>query len=203
MAGTIPFKDHSEEPSGGALAQAEPQLSGQFTTRDGYPLSYRLIRAADARLLIDLFDRLSPESRRRRFHANLEHLSGEAKWERASALANVDNRTLGGAVLAIERDADGCEQVVGVARLARPPDQPHSPEAEVAVVVRDDFQGRGVGSELLRRMARLAQQMGVRTLVAEIEADNEAALRLFRGLALPAETTAHRGLVVMRIQTPG
>jgi RimJ/RimL family protein N-acetyltransferase len=162
-----------------------------------------LIRAADARLLIDLFMRLSPESRRRRFHTNLENLSSEAKWERAAALADVDNRTLGGAVLAVVRDANGCEQIVGVARLARYPDQPDSPEAETAVVVRDDFQGRGVGRELLRRMVLLAKQMGVRTIIAEIEADNEAALRLFRRLELPGETDVRRGLVVMRMQVPG
>jgi RimJ/RimL family protein N-acetyltransferase len=117
-------------------------------------------------------------------------------------MADVDNRTLGGALLALARDDQGCEQAVGVARLARQPAQPDSPEAEAAVVVRDDFQGRGVGSELLRRLVLLAKQMGVRTLIAEIEADNEIAIRAFRALNLPTETTIRSAEVAMRIEVP-
>jgi L-amino acid N-acyltransferase YncA len=89
-----------------------------------------------------------------------------------------------------------------VARLAREPDHPDSPEAEVAVVVRDDFQRCGVGRELLRGLVRLAKQMEVRTLIAQIEADNEPALRLFRSLGLPSETTVSRAEVEMRFAVP-
>jgi RimJ/RimL family protein N-acetyltransferase len=175
---------------------------GWFLTRDGRRLAVRTIRAADARLLIDLFARLSSESRRRRFRINLDRLDHEAKWDAARVLAGVDNRTWGGAVVAVDRDAQGCEELVGVARLAREPAHPDSPEAEVAVVVRDDFQGRGVGRELLRGLVRLAKQMGVRTLIAQIEADNEPALRLFRSLGLPSETTVSQAEVEMRLAVP-
>jgi RimJ/RimL family protein N-acetyltransferase len=181
---------------------AGAQEPAWFLTRDGRRLAVRTLRAPDARLLIDLFDRLSSESRRRRFRIKVDQVDSKAKWEHARVLARVDNRTVSGAVVAVDRDAYGCEQLVGVARLAREPAHPASPEAEVAVVVRDDFQGCGVGRELLRGLVRLAGQMGVRTLIAQIEADNEPALRLFRSLGLPSETTVSRAEAEMRFAVP-
>lgn len=182
----------------GTLAEAPPC----FTTRDGVCLRARSIQPDDAARLIDLFDRLSSESRRRRFHFNPDNLSDEMKWKTACALADVDNRGQGGAVAALEVDAAGVESIVGVARLGRPESEPNSPEAEAAVVIRDDYQGRGVGTELLRRMVLLAKQMRVQTIVAIIEADNEPALQVFRNLALPVVVRTHRAETEMRFEVP-
>ncbi|MCB0048160.1 MAG: hypothetical protein KDE24_01250, partial [Caldilinea sp.] len=60
-----------------------------------------LIRPADAPLLEDLFYRLSPESRWRRFHALTDGIPPERIAEQAGTMANVDNRTLEGAVVAV------------------------------------------------------------------------------------------------------
>ncbi len=173
-----------------------------FWTLDGALLYLRLLRPADAAGLIDLFERLSSEARRRRFHAGADRVSDELKLEAAQQLANVDNRTLGGAVIALERTTEGRERIVGVARLARPADQPHAPQAEAAVVVRDDMQGRGVGTELLRRLVLLARQMHVSSILAVIEADNLPALRVFRNLNLPYQLSVSHGETHMVIQVP-
>jgi acetyltransferase len=173
-----------------------------FKTRDGHKLSSRLIQPADAPLLLDLFERLSSETRRRRFHIAVDHVSEELKRQTALELAHVDNRTQGGAVLALDKDEQGQPHIVGVARLARPAGQPDHPEAEAAIVVRDDFQGRGVGTELLRRMVLLAKQMQVKTIIAAIEADNLAAIKLFRALGLPTQTHTSHGEMEMRITAP-
>ncbi len=121
--------------------------------------------------------------------------------EEAERLANVDNRTQGGAVIALEQDADG-EHVVGVARLMRPAGQPDAPDVEAAITVRDDYQGRGMGTELLRRMVLLAKRMQAKTIVAEIEADNYAAVRLFRELNLTTVSTTSHGETTMRMEVP-
>jgi acetyltransferase len=183
-------------PYAGTLDQAP----SWFTTTDGYRLVGRVIHADDAPRLIDLFDQLSSETRRRRFHLNVDNLSEEVKRETARRLAEVDNRTLGGAVLAIDVEDRG--RIVGVARLGRAAGQPDSPEAEAAIVVRDDFQGRGVGRELLRRLVLLAKQMRVQTIVAVIEMDNLRALRAFRELGLPTETVTRRGETILHIAVP-
>ena len=174
----------------------------RFRTRTGRRVHMRLLAPDDAARLRDFFYSLSPESRRRRFHADVEHINDETITEASVRLTDVDNKTLGGAVIALAPEEDG-EAIVGVARLARPPGRPDSPEAEAAITVRDDFHGEGLGLELLRRMMLLARRMNIKTVVAEIEADNHAAIRLFRRLNVPTETEVDYGLVVMRLAVPG
>jgi acetyltransferase len=172
-----------------------------FTTRDGRKIHSRLLTPGDSNLLIDLFDTLSPEARRRRFHFAADQLSRDAVMDGAVRLSNVDNKTSGGAVLALE-DVNGAERIVGVARLMRPPDDPDSPDLEAAIVVRDDYQGAGIATELLRRMVLLARQMNGKTIVAEIEADNYPAIKLFRELDLPMTSTTSHAETTLRIQVP-
>lgn len=173
----------------------------EIVTRDGKRISCRLMQPTDAPLLVELFHRLSPESRRRRFHYPVDVIEDEKMLEVARRLADVDNRTLRGAVAAVEDEADG-EQIVGVARLMRPMGQPDSPEVEAAITVRDDYHGRGVGTELLRRMVLLAKRMQAKYIVAEIEADNYAAVRLFRELNLITISTTTHGETTMRMEVP-
>jgi GNAT superfamily N-acetyltransferase len=116
-------------------------------------------------------------------------------------MADVDNRTAEGAVLALHGRGED-EEIVGVVRLARPEGKPASPEAEAAVVVRDDFHGQGVGTELLRWMVLLAKVMHVETIVALFQSDNEDAMRLFRELGLPYILRVHAGETEMRIEVP-
>jgi acetyltransferase len=117
-------------------------------------------------------------------------------------LANVDNRTAQGAVVAAQRHDRGGEELVGVARLARPLNALDSPIADAAIVVRDDFQGQGVGRELLRRMVLLAKQMGVRTIRAVFSSYNESAIQLFRELGLPYTIDIEHGETEMLIAVP-
>lgn len=171
-----------------------------FKTRAGTTLRLRLLHRDDVGRMIELFDKLSPESRRRRFHTGVEHVSRDLVNQRAYELADVDNQQQG-AVVTTCTDKQG-EHIVGVVRLARPPGQPTHPEAEAAIVIRDDFQGQGVGTELLRWMVLLAKEMKVKTIVATFHADNESAIRLFRELNLPSTLTIHRGETEMRIEVP-
>lgn len=181
--------------------QSLDAVSPEFTTRDGHTLSSRLIRPTDAAELLAFFERLSSATRRRRFHTDADHLSLERKQEIARELADVDNLTDGGAVLAIDRGVDGTEQIVGVARLARLGGD-DSKLMEAAVVVQDDYHGRGVGTELLFRMVLLAKQMQAEMMLAEFEPTNQAAIRLFREINLPTEITASHGETSMYITVP-
>lgn len=172
-----------------------------FLTRDGRKLHSRLLQPADTELLMDLFARLSPETKRRRFHYPVDQVEIDLVRDAARHLADVDNRTRGGAVLALEDSSDG-QRIVGVARLMRDEKDPASPDVEAAIVVRDDYHGQGVASELLRRMVLLARLMQAKTIVAEIEADNYPAIKLFRELDLPTVTTTTHGETTMRIAVP-
>lgn len=176
-------------------------VSPTFATRSGVKLKVRLLRPSDTDLLIEMFRRLSPESRRRRFHINVENISDDYIEQRAAELAAVDNHVCSGAIVAVYEDAAG-EHIVGSARLARDPGTPDSPEAEAAIVVLDAFQGQGVGTELLRRLVLLAKQMNVKTMLAIFEPDNEDAIRLFRELNVPYTTEIDHGQTTLRLEMP-
>jgi GNAT superfamily N-acetyltransferase len=173
-----------------------------FKARNGETITSRLIRPDDDKLLIDLFRRLSPEARRRRFHQQVENLDDELIRESARLLADVDNRTQGGAVLALAKDEHGEQHAVGVARLGRQLGKPDDPMAEAAIVIRDDYHGQGLGTELLRRLVLLAKQMKVKQMQAVIEADNASAIRLFRELGLPTKSDTSQGETTLIIEIP-
>jgi len=172
-----------------------------ITTRAGRVLHTRLMQPTDTPLLVEFYHNLSQATRARRFHQAYREVEPELVRTTARRLADVDNETHGGAVVALEKTATG-ERIVAVARLMRPVGEPTSPEAEAAITVRDDYHRQGVGTEMLRRLVLLARKMKVRTLVANIEADNYPALKLFRGLNLPTTSSTSQGESVLRIQMP-
>jgi len=175
---------------------------GTIKTHDGRTLETRLINVEDADHLVDFVRSLSPESRRRRFHQSIEHLSKKMIHDRAHDLADVDNYTQGGAVLALIQESDGTPHIIAVARLARVPGKPHDPQAEAAIVVRDDYQGQGVGTQLVRRLVVLARQMKVKEIIAYFESDNTVAIHLFRNLGLPSTLEISYGETTMLIEMP-
>jgi GNAT superfamily N-acetyltransferase len=168
-----------------------------FLTKDGYWLYARLIHPEDEPRLLDFFDHLSSQTRRSRFHTNVDYLDAGTKAYHAHNFATVDNLHTGGAVVAVEYQGEE-PGVVGVLRLGAPQDK----VAEAAVVVRDDFQGRGVGRALLKRLPTLAQRMNVETVTATISADNLPALRLFRRLHLPMTSHTSHAETELRITMP-
>lgn len=175
-----------------------PRLAVEFTTEQGSGIRTRLIQPDDADHLIDLFHHLSAETKRRRFNIGLQNVDQNRVREAAEILTNVDNRTTGGAILGFATSA--IEELVAVARLARPENQPHSPEAEVAVVVRDDYQGQGIGTEMLKRLITLARQMRIHTLTAAIQTDNTAIFKILQKLSIPVETRTSHGETEIRIK---
>ncbi|MCC6453910.1 MAG: GNAT family N-acetyltransferase [Caldilineaceae bacterium] len=182
------------EPSSRAVMQRWEAIPAWFLTKDGYWLYARLIRHEDAPRLLEMFDRLSSETRRRRFHATVDYIDEAARAYYAHNFATVDNLHTGGAVVAVDHQGAG-QKIVGVLRLGAPEEGC----AEVGVVVRDDFQGRGVGRALLQRLPTLAQRMGVHTVTGSMEADNLPAIRLFRGLHFPMTLNTSHAETQMRI----
>ena len=143
------------------------------TLRDGARVRLRPIRPDDKRLLARGFERLSEDSRYRRFFTPMPELP-PAQLE---YLTEVDHRDHE-AILAVDEHGEP----VGVARYVRSASEAHAAEAAVAVV--DDWQGRGVGRALLNRLAARARQEGVSRFTALVQTDNQAALELMGGLPL-------------------
>lgn len=183
------------------LIQDINQVRSWFKTRSGRHVRFRLISHNDKDLLVEFFHHLSVETKRRRFHYPVDQLDDVFIEGQSHRFVAVDNLTNGGAVLALIKE-NGADRIVGVARLMRPDGQPDAPEAEAAIVVRDDFHGDGLGTELLRRMVLLARQMKLSSFLAVVEADNYPAIKLFRELDLPTESTTSHAETEMHIAVP-
>jgi acetyltransferase len=167
------------------------KIETAFTTEQGTLIQTRLIQPEDAPLLIDLFQHLSPQTRRRRFNVGLENIEPKMLEERARELAEVDNQTQSSAILAFATQAEG-SPLIGVARLAR--NAYGAPgAAEIAVVVRDDYQGQGIGTHLLTMLVQLAQQMGFTALEATVQADNHQALSMTHKTPFPVQRHTSHG----------
>ncbi len=147
-------------------------MSERVEVADGREVLVRTISPDDKTKLSAAFERLSPESRYRRFFAPLERLSTRDLIY-LTELDHHDHEAL----VAVEPDS---EWIVGVARYVRAEDPA---EAEVAVVVADPWQGLGVGSALLERLVERARAEGVVQFVAIALSENEEALEMFRNLA--------------------
>jgi GNAT superfamily N-acetyltransferase len=82
------------------------------------------------------------------------------------------------------------EVAVALAELAR---DRNSDTGEIAVVVRDDRQRKGIGSFLLGQLVQIAQESGLTYLRADLLAENYPMQRLLHALGLPSRTTNYTG----------
>jgi RimJ/RimL family protein N-acetyltransferase len=144
----------------------------------------RPIAPSDRQLLVDGFERLSPESRYRRFFSPVSELSAR----QLDYLTDVDHHDHE-ALVAVDPDSGG---LAGVARYVRT----RPGVAEPAIVVADDWQGRGLGAGLLDALADRAREEGVDCFVAPVLSENRAAIRLFERLAEGGATVRHDGIEV-------
>jgi GNAT superfamily N-acetyltransferase/nucleotide-binding universal stress UspA family protein len=140
------------------------------TLADGSRVAIRPIEPGDRGMVAASFERLSPESRYRRFFAPMPELSGR----QLDYLTRVDHHDHE-ALIAI--DADGGEGVA-VARFVRVGEG----VAEPAIAVIDEWQGRGVAAALLDRLVERAREEGIERFAALVMADNARALRALEGL---------------------
>jgi GNAT superfamily N-acetyltransferase len=140
--------------------------------RDGSRVRLRQGRNSDRDVLLRGFERLSPESRYRRFLVAMPHLSEEM----VRYLIEVDHHDHEAIIAVDEKSGEG----LGVARYVRDRDRPES--AEVAVTVIDDWQGQGLGARLLEVLSARARQEGIRSFTATLLATNREMLDLLQGL---------------------
>jgi RimJ/RimL family protein N-acetyltransferase len=73
-------------------------------------------------------------------------------------------------------------------------------KAEVAFVVVDDYQGQGLGAALMRHLAKIARDAGLKELMAEVLADNISMLKVFEKSGMPVSTTRDGGVVHVAVQ---
>ncbi len=153
---------------------------------NGTTIHLRRIRRDDEDRLLEMWGRVSAHSRRLRFHGHFELTKGNVK--KFTDLHPDEQYAL---VATMGRGDD--EQIVGVARWERDVDD--ATRAEYAALIEDQFQGRGIGTALLRHVAQAAMEAGVKRLTGDILAENSRMLALVRDLGLEHQASRHDTVV--------
>ena len=164
----------------------------QVTLRDGTDAFVVPLERTDRAALVAEFETLSPESQRRRFLAPVRHLSDAMLDHLVDDVDGVDHIAL---VLCAETSPDVYDPVA-LARMVRYADVTDA--ADLAVTVKDEWQGRGVATVLLEVLMR-RRPAGVDRIVTEVLQDNPASLGMLRRLgavSLEDEGNGVYGVVV-------
>ncbi|MDE2378750.1 GNAT family N-acetyltransferase [Bradyrhizobium sp.] len=137
--------------------------------RDGTPIEIRALRSEDEPSMLAAIAQTSPQSLQSRFFVMKRHFS---ERERAFFM-EVDFSNHVALVALVQEQAHTA--IVGGGRYV----VVGPGEAEMAFVVVDAWQGRGIGSLLLRHLIEIAQADGLRTLTAEVLSGNKSMRRVF------------------------
>ena len=144
------------------------------TLRDDSRVIIRPALPGDRDLLVRGFERLSPESRYRRFFAPVKTMSGQL-LDYLTSIDYVDH--FAWAALSAEPGPDGGPVGAGVSRYVRL-DDPKA--AEMAVTVVDDWQGRGLGRILLDALVLEALENGITCFAGDVLVENRPMHELLR-----------------------
>ncbi len=151
--------------------------------RDGGTCHLRPIRADDDQRLHEFHSHLSPETIYYRFFAPYPTLSDRD----VARFTQVDYDKRAAMVATMGDD------IIGVVRY----DWIADDDAEVAFVIRDDYQGRGLATIFLEHIAQAARERGIRRFVAEILPDNIRMIDVFRHAGYQSASDFVEGIVRM------
>jgi len=171
------------------MLQAD-KYSAIETLRDGRRLEIRALTHDDRSNLIAAVARTSAESLRRRFFVPKTRFTDREM----DFFSNVDFVNHVALVAVIEDDQTA---IVGGGRyiVVRPG------EAEIALAIVDHYQGRGIGTALIRHLVAIARAAGLTRLIAEVLAENLPMLRVFEqsGLAISTKREAELRHVTLEL----
>lgn len=148
---------------------APASYARQEQLRDGSTVEVRALRPSDEGDMLAALEQTSVQSLQRRFFAAKRHFSDK---ERAFFM-DVDFKKHV-ALVVLAEDA-GRRLIVGGGRyVVVEPGQ-----AEMAFVVIDSWQGRGIGSIMMRHLIEIAREAGLHELTAEVLPENASMLKVF------------------------
>ncbi len=138
-----------------------------WTTRQGEAVITRPIRPEDEPLLVKFHETLSDHSVYLRYLTNLEYSERVAHQRLARICFNDYDREL--ALVAESKDGNGEPEIMGVARLSK---HHYRPEGNFTLLINDRFQGRGIGSEMLKHLLDVARAEKLERVTATMTVDN-------------------------------
>jgi RimJ/RimL family protein N-acetyltransferase len=163
--------------------------------QDGSTIIIRAIHPDDRERFAHAFQQFikNPDSARFRFHGFKRSLS------ESEAIDMTEINFIDHVGLVATFGTDPKQPLIGVGRYILCTDAPKHRRAEVAFAVLDEYQGKGIGSLLLRHLAIIGKAQGVREFQAEVLADNQKMIAVLEGSGFPVERSTEFGVDRLRL----
>ncbi len=159
-------------------------LETKMVSKDGQKLLVRPIQATDEEMLSDMFYDLSDQTVINRFFSMLKSMPHRQLQE----FCNVDYETEMSFV--VIKGARPRQKIVGLGSYHL---NPATHRAEIAFLVADDFQGKGIGTFLMHNLVKVAKIKKIKGLMAEVLRDNVAMIALMHKSGVPAKSQSVDG----------
>jgi RimJ/RimL family protein N-acetyltransferase len=159
------------------------------TTEKERAVNVRQSVVEDVDLLIDMWRRLSARTIQLRYCAPRSHIPEATARDEMERMLNSDPdvaATLIGTV-----DEAEASRAVSIVQLVQSPDD--RSVAEIAIVVRDDYQREGLGRALCQLVKQVALARGIKTLQVHTLPENHAVMRLVRSMGVRFTAETRRG----------
>ncbi|MBW1767009.1 MAG: GNAT family N-acetyltransferase [Deltaproteobacteria bacterium] len=174
----------------GKIRVAPKDFKTSLILDDGTLVSFRTIKFTDARLIKDLHYRLSEETIYYRFMKDMKYIP----HKQIQDFVYIDHRH-DMAIVGTLPSASG-EEIIAIGRYYL---DPKTNRAEVAFVVRDDWQNRGIGTFLLKTLVTIARRNGISGFNAEILNTNRAMQYVVYKIDCKISSTLNDGVYSYRI----
>ncbi len=184
----IIYKDQAFIP--GKRGEYPESLEIWRTTASGFTVLLRPVKISDEPMVKNFYYSLSDRSLYRRFISKRQDMP----HERLQDFVVIDY-TQELIILAVDNKAES-EEIVGIAQYGI---EPNSHTAEVAVVVRDQYQAKGIGTELLSYVTYLAKRQGLLGFTAEVLVENKPMMRLFEQVGVDIEKRRSEGVYELKL----
>ncbi len=166
------------------------ELERWIDLKDGSKLFLRPLKLTDEPLLREMFYKLSPESVNYRFFRMIKSMPHDKLQELLKVDYDADMALVG----LLGRGED--HPLVAIAHYSK---DPRTNFAEAAFLVRDDWQGKGVGTGLMSTLVEAAQTRGVVGFSADVLANNHGMLRVFHRCGYRVESSMEEGVYHLTI----
>ena len=175
-----------------AIRPYPTQYIGRWTTKDGTPVMIRPIRPEDEPLMVKFHGTLSEQSVYLRYF-HMEKLDSRVAHDRLLQKCFIDYEREMALVVDRQDPLTSEHELLAVGRLTKAPD---STEAEVAALVSDKAQNKGLGTELVRRLIEVARDEKLERIVAVILPENYGMMALAKHFHFTIRGSADPSVII-------
>lgn len=182
------YADQIYFPESGHLYPSKVCCFHEF--KDGLKICFRPIKPSDEEKMRDLFYRFSDQAVYSRYFTSIKTMPHKKMQE----YVNVNYRLVMSIVGIVE--IAGNEKIIAEARYAR---TKLDAFADVAFVVDEEYQSKGIASFLFELLIRTAREEGIKGFTADVLATNKSMLKVFEKAPFPVQTVLSRGIYELNI----